>query len=1307
MVTDPPSSVDMTMRGAVKRRRELLRVDARAFAWDSFAVATMRHSTLPWGDAFAIVHEIAATPLANLAPLGSRDRLSLLCQFAAHEAFLQFSGIADGVFDPCEWAVILRRGEDCRLVRTAAAGCEPTEAPSTFANLQRFADKVGAPALDGLRQPWARVETVFIEAASRLAADAAADLRWVRDAARGEVLAPGPDSLRLLWKSGHSRSSSADRAVLDAFRAAEVLDPGARVVALESSFPLRRYSALEPLASLEPEMTLAAAVERLQSRLRAQHHVVIVAEWRALDEASREALEAVSAMTPATWVFPDGAPALPDSRMFVVTPSTSARALVDERLQLARDRREAVRQIVAAPGLFTALASGEFPLEEFVPTLAEPNRSLLGALALLGCRVTREKAERYLAEFLFRQRLEDLQLASVAEIEGSEFVFRSEGVRRRCAALIPPASRPALCKLAAPFTEGVARALLLIESGDSGEAVALLERSSWSSDDEAIAILRAVPRSLLSQPLATRLAGSLIARGRYRDAKELLASLTGNGAFELLLAQCERRTGDYGAALARVERSGLRTFEAQVLRAEVLRLQGDLDAARAEIAAAPASDAAEFRRAAYELALLDLESGRVADTAWMDGGDYYSIRFETYCALSDRAYELAAGLASRAIALAPDVPSRIDALLDRVYASFSAGRWDETRNLALEALGPIEETQGDRAAGGIIYTLAFLAADNGLFQEAAHHIDQLRRYYLGTSDALRMLDVDLLAAHLDFCAGRFAAARRSAAGVWQREVVQSQIREAAALILDEIDWVENRDTPLRSTGGAGNAGLAQRHASLVARRCGSDDEVPDACTAAGRLALFRRAIRNGDKARAQELAASLGLSYEPSPAPAASDVTILQTALIAPYPYADDAFGAVQWSYASRNRLGHWSRIGPASLEADDSDRIRDAANDWLACGDRERLYVEGSGSWSSASREAVAAAFRTRAEIERLQRASRQQEEERTWRHSEPISGLIGESAAMREIASVVGRVAARDVPVLVVGESGTGKEVVARAIHARSPRKHRPFVAVNCAALPENLIESELFGHVRGAFTGADRDRVGIIEAADEGTLFLDEIGDLPAGAQAKMLRFLQDGEFRRVGDSANKTADVRVVSATNRKLEAAVDEGRFREDLFYRIRVIEIAMPPLRERGGDVGLLASAFLSRERAHTRSGAIRFSNEAEMAIRSYRWPGNVRELQNAIRAAHAMAGESDEIDLEHLPERVRQVGGSALVAGSYQDAVTRFRRDLIEKSLTAASGNQNRAAALLNMSRQALAYQIRELGILVQKQTAPGHRRM
>ncbi|MBI2212431.1 MAG: sigma 54-interacting transcriptional regulator [Acidobacteria bacterium] len=313
-------------------------------------------------------------------------------------------------------------------------------------------------------------------------------------------------------------------------------------------------------------------------------------------------------------------------------------------------------------------------------------------------------------------------------------------------------------------------------------------------------------------------------------------------------------------------------------------------------------------------------------------------------------------------------------------------------------------------------------------------------------------------------------------------------------------------------------------------------------------------------------------------------------------------------------------------------------------------------------------------------------------------VPGIVGNSPAIRAMLALLGPAASRDVPVCIEGESGTGKELVARAIHDRSSRRNRIFTAVNCAALPENLVESELFGCARGAFTGADRDREGLIEATAGGTLFLDEIGEMAPQAQAKLLRFLQEGEFRRVGETTNRKADVRVIAATNRRLEESVDAGSFRDDLYYRITVIEIPVPPLRDRGGDILILAGHFLARERELHGGGAARFAEEVEDLLLSHDWPGNVRELQNAVRTAHALAGDGSVVTIEHLPPRLREGAVRKPKRGTFNEELNSFRRDLIERTLAGTAGNQSRAAKELGLSRQALAYQIRELGILVRR---------
>jgi DNA-binding NtrC family response regulator len=258
-------------------------------------------------------------------------------------------------------------------------------------------------------------------------------------------------------------------------------------------------------------------------------------------------------------------------------------------------------------------------------------------------------------------------------------------------------------------------------------------------------------------------------------------------------------------------------------------------------------------------------------------------------------------------------------------------------------------------------------------------------------------------------------------------------------------------------------------------------------------------------------------------------------------------------------------------------------------------------------------------------------------------LENLIGRSPAMTQVIELVKKAARAEANILVVGESGTGKELIARAVHANSPRAAQSFVPVDCASLPEQLLESELFGHEKGAFTGAVRTKPGLMEVAHRGTLFLDEIAELPMALQVKLLRALQEREFRRVGGTALTSVDVRVVSATNRNLGEAIAQGQFREELFYRINVIEIALPPLRERAGDVRLLALTFLKRYGGTRVTG---FEDDTLEALETYRWPGNVRELQNVIERACALA-EGSTVKRRDLPEYLLRAPDAAVPAGA------------------------------------------------------------
>lgn len=313
----------------------------------------------------------------------------------------------------------------------------------------------------------------------------------------------------------------------------------------------------------------------------------------------------------------------------------------------------------------------------------------------------------------------------------------------------------------------------------------------------------------------------------------------------------------------------------------------------------------------------------------------------------------------------------------------------------------------------------------------------------------------------------------------------------------------------------------------------------------------------------------------------------------------------------------------------------------------------------------------------------------------------LIGKSPAMQEIYAKIEQVADSRTTVLVTGESGTGKELVAKAIHYNSARRERPFVALNCAALPETLIESELFGHEKGSFTDATARRVGQFELAHTGTLFLDEIGDLSAATQAKLLRVLQEREFTRVGGVQSIKVDVRIVAATNKNLDEMVRKNQFREDLYYRINVIALYLPPLRERDEDIALLAKHFLAKRIEEEKRPPQEFTKDSLELISHYPWPGNVREMENIIEQAFIWSKGSNVITPEHLPNILRTDTRSTslrddTLAGrlSLEKAVMEFEREIILDALKRTTYVQTHAAAMLGISRRMLKYRMDTLGI-------------
>jgi DNA-binding NtrC family response regulator len=349
------------------------------------------------------------------------------------------------------------------------------------------------------------------------------------------------------------------------------------------------------------------------------------------------------------------------------------------------------------------------------------------------------------------------------------------------------------------------------------------------------------------------------------------------------------------------------------------------------------------------------------------------------------------------------------------------------------------------------------------------------------------------------------------------------------------------------------------------------------------------------------------------------------------------------------------------------------------------RDYIEKP--WDN---ERLLAAVRTQLELVRaVRKAQLLEAENEMLRTGTDVPDLIAESKAMQPVLRLIEKVGPSIANVLITGEPGTGKEVVARWLHYRSERSHRPLVTVNTGGLSEGVFESEMFGHVKGAFTDAKADRIGYFELADRGTLFLDEIGNVPLTQQAKLLRVLETGELQRVGSSRTRHVDVRILSATNSELDRAVADGRFREDLYYRLNAVEIRLPPLRDRREDIPLLAAHFLSRSGARYGRPDVRLSADAVDALLRHAWPGNVRELRHSVERAVLLA-DGDEVGVEHLGLRQAPEGSLRLESMELDEA----ERILIRKALARNRGNVSRAAEDLGLSRSALYRRLKRHGL-------------
>ena len=331
--------------------------------------------------------------------------------------------------------------------------------------------------------------------------------------------------------------------------------------------------------------------------------------------------------------------------------------------------------------------------------------------------------------------------------------------------------------------------------------------------------------------------------------------------------------------------------------------------------------------------------------------------------------------------------------------------------------------------------------------------------------------------------------------------------------------------------------------------------------------------------------------------------------------------------------------------------------------------------------------------ELKNLRNENRELRAELSQRYE--FDNIVGRSDSMREIFTTIDRVAPTRATVLLCGESGVGKDMIARAIHHHSPRSDRPFVKINCTALPENLMESELFGYEKGAFTGANTTKPGKFEQADTGTVFLDEIGDVPGSIQVKLLRILQEREFERLGSNKTRHIDVRVLAATNVDLRAALEQGTFREDLYYRLNVLPINIPPLRDRKEDIPFLANHFIRKFQKDLGSPVESISEGAMERLLGYHWPGNVRELENVIERSMVLASgkvlEAADIKLDLAPKSRAAAVDSFLPEGVTLD---QFEQSIIKEALQRANGNKSQAARLLGLTRNALRYRLSQMGI-------------
>ncbi|HEY0553894.1 MAG TPA: sigma 54-interacting transcriptional regulator [Thermoanaerobaculia bacterium] len=764
-------------------------------------------------------------------------------------------------------------------------------------------------------------------------------------------------------------------------------------------------------------------------------------------------------------------------------------------------------------------------------------------------------------------------------------------------------------------------------------------------------------------------AAALAALGRGEAALEALAGLVSPAA-RALAARCQLELGRLGAV-----RATLKAFEeAPLAPAEVAEL--------AEIAARVYASHGKPGRAGYWIRrALDDTAGSpraallarlaAAGAAW-DRGDKAAL--DRFLAASDGALEEA------------DLAWRWHQL--RALQAGGAGDLDGAATAAARAIQAGRRRLTRRQAAGLWNDLGFARARRGDLAGAERAFLHAARLEAGCDGPRRSTLALYNVAEIRLRLGRTAGVREIAARsesenrrsgnlrglaqdaeLWARyELALGRPAAALAVCRGALDDLERQ-------------GLAWRIPELRLLAARALGWLQRPAEAAAELAAVPAAAL-GDL-EPEERPALRALAGDPEGArreAAGSPLAPLWEATLAgvPTPARDWEALAALGPYRAARLTFDLDLLLPASAPAVWRRQAIDTFRDLGAVAPAERLEARDCGPWA-----VVSLILRGFSCAESLVLEEAQPPSSLPFSREAEGEELVGESPVLLAALDRLDRLAPGRLPVMILGESGTGKELAARRLHRRSARSARPFVAVNCAALSETLLLSDLFGHVRGAFTGADRDRKGVFESAHSGTVFLDEIGDLPLSAQGLLLRVLQEGEIRRLGESETRRVDVRVLAATHRDLAGMVEEGSFRRDLYFRLRVGCVEMPPLRDRGDDLLRISGRILDRLRPPAR-----LSREAPARLLAHRWPGNIRELENVLSVAAALAG-GGPIAPEHL-----EIPAADAPAGSYHQQIDALRRRLVAEALAQCDGNHARVAARLGVSRQSVSYLIRQLGL-------------